>query len=80
MGLSAHWADYLDIISLKPVKTLPWVNTMGLSVPISNSLDIIDFHTDEIKLIGINQMGLSAPRADSLVIINLQIVKTIVRY
>ena len=49
MGLSAPWAESLDIISLRPVKKFPRVNPMGLSVPMADSLDIIAFQADKIN-------------------------------
>ena len=45
MGLSAPLAESLDIITLQSVKHLPWINPMGRSVPMANSLDNIDFLT-----------------------------------
>ena len=33
MGLSAPWADFIDILSLHPVKILSGINPMGLSAP-----------------------------------------------
>ena len=45
MGLSAPWADYLDIIALQTVKNIPWVTLMELRVPMADSLDIIAFQT-----------------------------------
>ena len=49
MVLSTPWADSLDIIALLPVKKLTWVNPMGLSVLMANSLYIIYFQTDKIN-------------------------------
>ena len=49
MVLSTPWSDSLDIITLQPVKKLPWVNPMGLSVPMANSIDIIAFQINKIN-------------------------------
>ena len=49
MDLSAPWDEYLDIIALHTVKTLPWVNPMGLSVPMADSIDIISSQRAKIN-------------------------------
>ena len=49
MGLSSPWADSLDIIALNPVKKLPWVIPMVLSIPMDDSIDIIDLQKAAIN-------------------------------
>ena len=49
MGISAPWAESLDIIALQPIKILRWVNPMGLSVPMDEFLDVIDFQKAKIN-------------------------------
>ena len=41
MGLSAPWAESIDIIDLQPVKKLIGINHMSLSDPWADSIDII---------------------------------------
>ena len=49
MGLSAPWADSLEIIALHLVEKWLGINPMGLSVTWANSIDIIAFYTDKIN-------------------------------
>ena len=49
MGLSAPWADSLDIIALQLVKKWMGINPMGLSAPWDDYLDIISLQTDKIN-------------------------------
>ena len=58
MGLSAPWADSLDIITFQPVKKWPWVKPMVLSVPWNNYIDIVSLHTAKINLQGLTQWAL----------------------
>ena len=43
MGLSSPLDNYIDIITLEPVKKWPGVNPMRLSAPWADSLGIIPF-------------------------------------
>ena len=49
MELSAPCDDSLDFFELQPVKTFPWVNPMGVSIPMSDSIDTIAFQTAKIN-------------------------------
>ena len=41
MVFSAPWSKYTDIVALNPVIYCLGINSMGLSLPWANSLDII---------------------------------------
>ena len=49
MGISAPWADSLDIIALKIVTKFPLFKLMGLSVPMVDSFHIISLHRAKIN-------------------------------
>ena len=49
MGLSSPWDDFLDIIDLQTVTKFPWVNPMGLSFPMAESIDSISLQIAKIN-------------------------------
>ena len=49
MGLSAPWANSIDIIDLKPVKKWPGINPMVHSDSWDDSIDIIAYQTAKIN-------------------------------
>ena len=45
ISLSDPWADSIGIIDFQPVRKSPGINPMGLSVPCSDSIDMIPLLT-----------------------------------
>ena len=68
---SAPRADYFEIIYLKKVGKLLWINPMELSSPWDDSLVIIVLQPVK-QLPGIDPMGLSVPWDHSLCVIAFQ--------